>query len=353
MKSKALTVGVPPHVFQVPTTTHAMWIVSACLLVPILQSAGNDGFRSLLIAAITVGTALGLEFLLSAGTDSRSYSDGSAVASALILCLILPNNINLFMPFIGTIFAIVVIKKSFGGLGSNWMNPAAGAWLFLRFSWPEAFDSALKGSALSMLSSSVSKGMSDPGGSPLALLKVSGWKPGNMDAILTNWLNDTILIPLGAELPGAYTDFMNSPLPGLIVDRGILGFLLVSIVLLSTGIVRWTLPLVYLVSYLAAVRIWGALPYGGHLFGGDMLFALLSGSTLIGAFIFVGNPSTGTKTRTGTIIMAAFAGFLAYWFRFRGGDAYGLIASLTVVNVLAIIARRMEHRAFFNIGRKK
>ena len=353
MKIKALTVGVPPHVFHVPTTSHAMWIVSACLLVPILQSAGTDGFRSLIIAAITVGTALGMEFFLCAGSDTRSYTDGSAVASALILCLILPNNINLFMPFIGTIFGIVVVKKSFGGLGSNWINPAAGAWLFLRFSWPETFDTALKGSALSMLSSSVSKGMSDPGGSPLALLKVSGWKPGNVDAIITSWLNDTILIPLGAELPGAYTDFMHSSLPALIIDRGVLGFLLISVLLLSSGIVRWILPFVYLVFYIVAVRIWGALPYGGQLFGGDMLFSLLSGSTLLGAFIFAGNPATGTKTRTGTVILAAFAGFLAYWFRFRGGDAYGLIPSITVVNVLAIIARRIEHRSLYSLGRKR
>jgi electron transport complex protein RnfD len=195
--------------------------------------------------------------------------------------------------------------------------------------------------------------MVDPGGSPLGLLKVMGWKPGNIDALITSWLNDIILIPLGAELPGAYMDFLNSNLPGLIIDRGVFGFLVISVVLISAGIVRWILPLLYLVSYLTAVRIWGSLPYGGHLFGGDMLFALLSGSTLIGAFVFIGNPATGTKTRVGTAVLAVFAGFLAFWFRFRGGDAYGLISSIAIVNVLAILARSIEHRTLFTRGRKK
>ena len=138
-----------PQINLARSASSRMWLVNICAFMAVIQSALTDSYSSLLIALSAVSTAVLTEFLiLNKSKRIWMLMDGSAVASALILTLLLPNRISPLYAAAGAVFAIAVIKHSFGGLGSNWLNPAAGAWLFILFSWSPQFNSALEGSPL-------------------------------------------------------------------------------------------------------------------------------------------------------------------------------------------------------------
>jgi electron transport complex protein RnfD len=353
MNKTGIAVGGAPHVFQTRSTSASLWMLSACLTAPVLQSSLTDGFASLLIAAAAVGAALAAEIVFEFAMGANGFPkiaasiDGSAVVTGLALALMMPNGIHPIVPAVGAVFAVLAVKHSFGGLGSNWLNPAAGAWLFLRFTWAPQFEAAADRSPTALLASSASKGLLDPSGSPLALMKIAGWKPSAIDQRFTAWLNDSFLSAFGAELPAGYVDLFAAPSPGLIADRGLLALLCVTVVMVASRLVRWYLPAAFLVVYLVAVRIWGGLPFGGVLFGGDMLHALLSGSVVFSSFVLVADPATGSMTRGVGAAMAGFAGLTAFWLRFKGWDANGALLAVPAVNLLAVVLRTVERRFYY------
>lgn len=346
---EGIATGLAPHVYEVRTSARTMWFLCACLFAPILQSAFNDGFASILIAAVAVAGAVAAELALDVGNPNSSIgvTDGSSVASALILTLALPNAIHPAIAAAGAVFAVVVVKRSFGGLGSNWLNPAVAAWLFVRLCWPASFASALSSSPLAQLSGAVAKGLSDHSGSPLTVLKIAGSKPSAVDGAATTWLNESVLSPLGAELPGGYIDLFIPVASGTIADRGLLLLLVATVVLIALNAIRWIVPLVFISVYLALCFVWGGIPYGGELFSGDMLYALLSGSVALSAFVLVSDPATGAKTKLGTVFVAAAAGVFAYWFRFHGSDQYGALLAVPTANAFTVLFRMAERRIRF------
>ncbi|OHE65096.1 MAG: hypothetical protein A2Z99_09440 [Treponema sp. GWB1_62_6] len=342
------TIGSAPHAYLTRTTAHRMWLVSACLVPPVLQSAAGDGWRSLSVALAAVVAALLSEAVLDVGTERRSVADGSAAATALVLALLLPNLINPAAAALGAIFAIVVVKRSFGGLGSNWLNPAVAGWLFIRASWPAAFSAALSRSPLNELGVAVSKGLSDPNGSPLAILKVAGFKASGIDTLVSRSLNDGILSWMGAELPGGYVDLFMSADPGIIADRGALALLLATIILLAHRSMRSAVPGVFLFVLAALVRFGGALPYGGPFGGGDVLFSFLTGGTILGAFLLIADPATGPKSERSVVAIAAVTAAIAYGLRYRGAEQYAAPLAAGVVNAFVPYVRMVESRYLYS-----
>jgi electron transport complex protein RnfD len=320
-----------------------MWLISACAGLGILQSSLSDSFASLSVAFAAVAGALLTELLIDAVSGRLftrplaespwgSCRDGSAVASALALALLLPNRINPAFAFLGAVFAMVVIKHSFGGLGSNWANPALGAWLFVRFSWPVAFANALGDSSLGSFAESLNNGF------PQAL---------GSDAFWTPLLNKTIFAFLGAELPPGYIDLFSYSGPGIIADRGILAFLLGSILIIAGQASRFWIPLCYLGSYCFLVRIFGAMPLGGEFGAGDMLTGIFTGGVLAAAFILIADPSTGPKSRPAMLLTAILGGALGFVFRYLGFEPYGAFFAVALLNALSPLFRCFETRFLY------
>jgi Na+-translocating ferredoxin:NAD+ oxidoreductase subunit D len=339
-------IGLAPQVHLSRSTANRMWLIAGCAFAPILQSSLSDGFSSLFIAVVAVSAALAAELALDAGAGRFSLGDGSAVASALVLTLLLPNRINPLIAAVAAVFAIIVVKHSFGGLGSNWLNPAVGAWLFARVSWPTSFTEALNSSPLVLLESSVSKGLSDPSGSPLAVLKIAGYKPSVLDGSFTDQLNSSLMF-LGVELPGGYMDFFGHTDPGIIADRGLAALLLTTIVLAASRSTKAFIPAIFLAVFAGLVRLGGGVPYGGSLGGGDMLFSLLTGGTVLAAFLLTADPATGAKSNLGAVCTAALSGSLAFAIRFPGAEPYGAAIAVAAVDAVVPIIRRVERSALY------
>ncbi|MDR2630834.1 MAG: RnfABCDGE type electron transport complex subunit D [Spirochaetaceae bacterium] len=340
-----------PQINLARSTASRMWLVSLCAGMTILQSALTDSYRSLIIALTAVVSAVAVELLIFLKTKKLTLGDGSVVTSALIFSLLLPNHIHPAIAAFGAVFAAVVVKSSFGGLGTNWVNPALGGWFFIRFSWPVLFDTALKGSPLTILSESLNRGVFDPQGSPMGILEMSGAAGSALDHTLSSFLNNTIFSITHTELSEGYMELFVLTREGLIADRGIAAFLLGSIIITAFRIDRFWVPGVFLGVYVFLVRIFGALPLGGSLGQGDLLFGLLSGGTLTAAFLLAADPVTGPNSNIGAVISAVLLGFLTFLFRFKGNEPYGAFFAVFLLNALMPLIRNMENR-FLPRGRR-
>jgi len=320
-----------PQINLAVSTAGRMWLVNMCAFLAVLQSSLTDSFSSLFIALSAVFVAVLTEFLvLHRKRRATVLKDGSAVASALILTLLLPNNISPFYAAAGAAFAMVVIKHSFGGLGSNWLNPAAGGWLFIRLSWPSAFNHALEGSPLQI-----------PGAGTFP----AGATP--MDASLRDTLNRTIFSLTKAELSEGYMDLFSSGFPGIIADRAVFALLLGTIVISAFQVNRSWIPAIYLTVFGIFVRFGEAMIFGGDAWTGDVFFAFCSGGTLVAAFFLVSDPATGAKSNIFIAVTAAVGGLLAFLFRYYGHEPYGVVFAVVFINAILPLVRMLESRKLY------
>ncbi|MDR2797254.1 MAG: RnfABCDGE type electron transport complex subunit D, partial [Treponema sp.] len=288
-------------------TAGRMWLVSLCAGLAIFQSSLSDSFASLFIALSTVFATVLTEFLFYFRTEKAGMvRDGSSVASALVLALLLPNNLHPIYAVMGGVFAMAVVKHSFGGLGSNWMNPAIGGWLFIRCSWPEIFNKALEMSPLTVVSAGIRQGLLDP----LHLAETGYFSSpvGSLEWMVQSFLNSRFFSIIGVELPEGYIEFFNSSGMGIIADRGVFALLLGTISITAFQISRSWVPAVYLGVYGLFIRLFGALPFGGTLGNGDIFFGFFSGGTMVAAFLLIADPVTGPKSNWGALLIAAGAG---------------------------------------------
>jgi electron transport complex protein RnfD len=103
----------------------------------------------------------------------------------------------------------------------------------------------------------------------------------------------------------------------------------------------------FVAVYSILVRIFGALPFGGPLGEGDVIFALLSGGTLAAAFILATDPATGPKSMPGNVIYIFLCAFFAFLFRYPGLDPYGVVMAVLLGNVLVPLIRRIENTKYY------
>jgi len=306
-----------------------MWLICGCAFACVLQSSLSDGGSSLIIALTAFSSAILTEFLLTCRVNrGAKIKDGSAAATALILTLLLPNQIHPVYVFFGTAFAITVVKYSFGGLGSNWLNPALGGWLFIRFSWPAAFSSLLGDSAASVSEMRLTAELSA------------------LDKTVTEFFNSSVFSVAGVQLPSGYIDLLFYNGPGIIADRGLFALLAGTLIITAIGINRGWIPLLFLAVYGFFIRLAGDLtPVGaGILWNGDMLYGLFSGGTIAAAFILAAEPSSGAKLKPGIICAVFFGAVFSWFFRYKCLDFSGCFIALAIINCLTPLIRLLEER---------
>ncbi|MDR1618635.1 MAG: RnfABCDGE type electron transport complex subunit D [Treponema sp.] len=358
MRDKDGVLDRKPQVNLSRPTAGRMYLVCLCAGLGIVQSALTDTFSSLVVALCTLAAALATELIIGGvGGRRRMVRDGSAAASALILVLLLPNRIPPVYAILGAVFAVAVVKHSFGGLGSNWLNPALGGWLFIRLSWPGVFGRSLKHSPLSIIAETLGEGISNPQGSPLGFLKISG--AGNsalsvsfLDNTVRSLLNNTIFSITGAELPSGYIDLLFSRAPGIIADRGLMALLLGTVIITAFQVSRVRIPAAYLLCYGFLVKMFGALPFGGAAGGGDVLFGLFTGGTMAAAFLLAADPATAPKSGVGILGAAVLAALFSWVFRYQGLEPYGAFFAVIMVNALTPLIRTAEERLLYPVNRR-
>jgi electron transport complex protein RnfD len=318
------SLGAIPQKHFVLSTQARMYLVAMCAFLVILQSSLSDDFSSMWIALAAVLAALLTEALICLVTGHRTIYDGSVIVTALVLAMLLPNRIHLGAAVFGAVFAIAVVRYPSGGLGTNWLNPALGGALAIRFSWTNLWQESLETAPLDPVSYAPA---------------VSGISTG-AEAV-SDFLNEHLFTLFDIRFPPAYVDLFSLPSAGIIADRGLFALTVGSVIIVSCATFRMWMPFLYLAAYLSLVRMTGAGIQDGRA-SGDMLYALCSGGTLVTAFYLLSDPVTGPKSNMGSVVYVLAAAALTFVFRFLKMEFYGAFFAIALLNTTLPILRVVE-----------
>jgi Na+-translocating ferredoxin:NAD+ oxidoreductase subunit D len=318
---KALAMGNAPFAFDKRTTSSLMWGVSLALLPALAWGIFCFGASAAIVVCASILGALVGEAASSALRRRFTLWDGSAFLTGLLVGMAMPPEISPFIPAAAAFFATAVVKGAFGGLGSNWMNPALAGVAFALVNWPAemsswTFPRQLEG--LASVSGATPLGLARSQGGGLA----SGFA-SSIDSSVTDALNHGLFSRLGADLPGGYVDLAIGNKAGSLGELSGLLILLASILLLSRKVIRWEIPCAIVASFALLTWAFGGLPLGDGFFSGDVLLAILSGSFLLVAFFMAPDPVTSPSSRLGMAIYGVGIGSITFLLRLFGSRSEG------------------------------
>ena len=313
--NKPLIVSVSPHLHKRDSVPRIMWLVSLALLPAGIAGIYLFGAYSLWLIIIAVLSACLTEAAIQALRGKKvSIIDGSAVLTGLLLAYNLPPRVPFWIPVAGSFFAIAIAKQAFGGLGRNIFNPALAGRVFLLLSWPGYMTEFIK---------PVSNADAVTSATPLVLFKESHLSLSDMG------LN--------------YLDLFFGRRGGCIGEVAIFALLLGAAFLLILRIISWHIPLTYI--FTLSVFSWLFSPSG--LAKGDVLFTILTGGVILGAFFMATDYVTTPLTRKGQLIFGAGCGIIVFIIRRWGGYPEGVSFSILIMNAFSpLIDRFTQNRVY-------
>jgi Na+-translocating ferredoxin:NAD+ oxidoreductase subunit D len=354
-RAKALGMGNAPFAFDKRTTASLIWGTSAALLPAVAWGIYCFGLQALVVVAASIAGALVGETIASGLRRRVTLADGSAFLTGLLVGMAMPPGVAPYIPAIASFFAVSVVKGAFGGLGSNWMNPALAGIVFALLNWPDGMgawslprhlaDVAAVSGATPLGYCRAHLGTAAAGTGPMELLASAGMSPSNVDASIRDFLNQSLFSRLGADLPPGYLDLLLGNKQGSLGELSALLILMASILLLSRKMIRWEIPASIVGSFVLFTWIFGGLPYGGDFFSGDVLFSLLSGSFLLVAFFMAPDPVTSPSSRPGMLIYGVGVGLVTFVLRSFGSSAEGSAFAVILMNCAVPALARLDTKA--------
>ncbi len=297
-----------PHIRSRLTVSGIMLAVIIALLPAAGYGIYHFGPRAAVVILVTIASTVITEALFGIYKKKVTVTDLSAVVTGLLLALNLPVGIPLWMAALGGVFAILVVKQLFGGLGQNFMNPALAARCFLLIS----FTGQMTDFTYDTFT----------GATPLAALK-AGESVNVMDMIVGRTA-------------------------GTIGETSMIAILIGACFLLLLGIIDLRVPGSYLVTFL----LFAAL-FGGRGFDPAYLSAQLAGGGLmLGAFFMATDYVTRPITAKGQYIYGIFLGILTGVFRFWGRGAEGVSYAILLGNLLVPLIERVSRPTPFGYRRQ-
>lgn len=241
-----------------------------------------------------------------------TIQDMSAAVTGLLLALNLPPSAPWWMGVLGAVFAILIVKQLFGGLGQNFMNPALAARCFLLISFT------------GRMTSFTYDGVA--GATPLATMRADG-SIANVD---------TMKMFIGQ-------------IPGTIGETSVIAIMIGAIILLLKGIIDLRIPGSYLVSFVVFITI-----FGGHGFDWSFITAhLCGGGIMLGAWFMATDYVTSPITKKGQIVYGILLGVLTGLFRLYGGSAEGVSYAIIIGNILVPLIEKVTLPKPFGKGGEK
>ena len=310
-----------------PRSSRVDWIMGQVLLalVPgILAMTWYFGWGLLINITLAVLFALGAEaaVLRARGRPVLpTLKDYSAVVTAVLFAIAVPPTLPWWLTLIGMVFAIVLVKQLYGGLGYNPFNPAMAGYVILLISFP-----------LQMTAWAPPRGL--------------GEMPGLLDALqacFSPQLYDGITMATPLDLLKQNNSLLIDDLwqqnpqfgrwAGIGWEWANIAFLAGGAWLLYQRIFTWHAP----VAMLASLSLLAAVFYdgGSSASGGSPLFHLLSGATMFGAFFIVTDPVTSAVSVRGRLIYGALIGALVYTIRVRGNYPDAVAFAVLIMNFAA------------------
>ena len=292
-----LNVSSSPHLRSSVTTSRIMLDVIIALLPAAVMGAVIFGWRALLVLAVTTGAAVLSEFIFNLICKrEQSIADLTAVVTGLLLGLNLHANSPLWQCALGSVFAIIVVKCLFGGLGSNFANPAVTARVFLLSS----FAGTLAGGAVPRISSNPEL---VTGATPLSAMQG------------------------GEALPSLFDMFFG--LYGGAIGETCTAALLVGFIyLVVRRVIHFETPLIFI----GTVFVLSLVVDNSFTLA---LYQVLSGGLVLGAVFMATDYVTTPITRSGKMIFAFGCGVITFLIRSFGSYPEGVSFAILLMNILS------------------
>lgn len=305
-------VSATPHVRSKDSIQGIMRDVIIALTPATVMGIVYFGINALLIVAISIASAVFFEFLYQKLTKQRvTIDDLSAVVTGLLLALNMPSEAPLWMPIVGSAFAIIIAKQLFGGLGQNFINPALAGRAFLLASYPTAMTTWTVDGVTTA--------------TPLALLKTGTFEPSSADFISA----------------------LTGHIGGCIGETCAIALVLGGIYLLVKRVITWRIPVVYIATVLVLTGLIGRngirVPH----------YEILVGGLLLGAFFMATDYTTSPMTAKGQFIMAFGCGLLTSLIRIYGGYPEGVSYSILIMNLCVPLIDRFAKAKIFGAKPKE
>ncbi|MDU5149149.1 RnfABCDGE type electron transport complex subunit D [uncultured Anaerococcus sp.] len=316
--TKKLLVTASPHVRSDRTVKKDMLDVIIALIPAGIASVYFFGYRALVLILASVLTCVLSEYIFNKVTKRKqSIKDLSAVVTGLLLAYNVPFTLPVWQMVIGAMFAIIVAKMFFGGIGQNIVNPALAARAFLMASWSSTMTQFVPPHRVATLKSVKDVSMLT-GATPL------------MD-------------------PKSYTtmDLFLGNIPGCLGEVSSLAILIGACYLLVRKVIHIRIPLTYILTSVVLIGIFGE----GFQ---NSLTTVLSGGMLLGAFFMATDYTTTPVTIKGQYVFAIGAGILTAVIRVFGGYPEGVSYSILLMNlVVPIIETYTRPKTFGKVEAKK
>lgn len=305
--SDLMKVSSNPHIRSKTTTSNIMLAVVIALLPTAGFGIYNFGFDALVLILVTVATTVLTEYIYEKLMHKPvTIGDFSAVVTGLLLALNIPPSAPFWIGIVGGVFAILIVKMLFGGLGQNFMNPALGARCFLLISYTSImcnFDCDAY-----------------TGATPLATLKAAG----SVNVF----------------------DMVIGKTAGTIGETSMIAIVIGACFLILLGIIDLRIPGSYIVSFAIFITL-----FGGHGFDPAFISAHLAGGGLmLGAFFMATDYVTRPITKKGQYVYGIFLGILTGIFRIFGPSAEGVSYAIIIGNLLVPLIEKWTLPKAFGKG---
>lgn len=288
---------IAPHIRNKKSTQTVMLDVVIALLPALIAAVYFFGSRALILTLVTVAACVLSEFVMQKLLKKPvRVRDLSAVVTGMLLAFNLPVEFPIWMAVVGGVFAIVIVKELFGGIGQNFMNPALAARVFMLVTWPAQMGT-------------------------FTFDGVAG------------------ATPLGGR-PASLMDLFIGNIPGTIGEVSKLAILIGLAYLLFKHVINLRMPIAYMVTCAVLFYI---LKYDFV----DTLSQLLSGGIIFAAVFMVTDYSSSPMSPVGQIVYAVGAGILTVVIRLFGGYPEGVSFAIIIMNVFVpLIDRLIRPRVF-------
>ena len=287
---KLLNVSSSPHVRSNLTTQKIMFQVILAMMPVTILGVVNYGMKALSVIIAAVVSAVASEALFNLITKRpQTIADGSAAVTGLMLALILPPELPLFVPILGSIFAIIVVKCLFGGLGKNFMNPALAARCFLLISF----------------------------GAIVTVYKVDGVSTATPLAELAMGKSVDLVAVWWGSASG-------------VIGSSALGILIGAAMLFAFKIITWEIPVSVLVAFNLFLGFFGERGFDP----GFHMVHMLAGGVLFGAFFMATDYVTSPITSAGQLVFGAIVGLLMGLFHVFGTAPDSGSYAIIIANML-------------------
>lgn len=299
--------SVSPHITKQKTTQSIMLDVLIALFPAGIASVIIFGARSLLVIGVCVAVCILSEYFFEAICKrENTISDLSAVVTGVLLAYNLPVTIPLWQAALGSVFAIVVVKQIFGGIGQNFANPAITARIFMM----TAFSGTMTTWTFPDASSTAT---------PLAL----------------------IFKGQSSSLP-SYTDMLLGYRGGCLGETCTIALLAGGIYLIARKVISWHTPVAFI----------GTVLLMSFVLDKEPVYQLMAGGLMIGAFFMATDYATTPSTKWGKIIFGIGCGLITILIRFWGTSPEGVSFSILLMNIFTPYISRLT-RSKPLVGGKK